>query len=228
MEELNLKELIQYLFSKTIPILLITIVVAGLGCFYSLFVQKPMYRSSTTMVLVHSTTDGNQAISQDDININQKLISTYREIMKSRLVMNKVITNLKLDTDYNTLSQLIGVDSVSGTELIKISVVNLDPTLAKNIANEIAQVFIIEISNIYKIQNVNIIDRASTPKQPYNMSTVKYAVLYTTIGLTIALGIFFVRHYFDTSLKTVDEIDKKLNLPILGTIPLRKEKKGRK
>lgn len=228
MEELNLKELFQYLFSKTIPILFITLIIAGLGIGYSLFVQTPMFRSSTTIVLVHATSDDNKAISQDDLQINQRLVSTYREIIKSRRVMNKVIKNLDLDLDYLALSELVSIESISNTELIRISVINSDSIIARNIANEIAQVFTVEISDIYKIQNINIIDKAQLSKKAYNMSVVKYSLLYTAIGLIASITLFFMRHYFDNSLKTVDEIDKKLNLPILGQIPLRKEKKGRK
>ena len=52
-----------------------------------------MYSSYTTVVLAQQA-NSNSAITQSDITVNQKLVSTYSEIVKSKLVLQQTIDQL--------------------------------------------------------------------------------------------------------------------------------------
>ena len=91
MEEIDLKELFTFIKSKLGLFIIITISVCLLGCIYGLFIQKPLYKSDTTVILSSDTT-----ITQNDINMNKNLVNTYAEIVKSRRVLDKVIEELDL------------------------------------------------------------------------------------------------------------------------------------
>ena len=45
--------------------------------------------------------------------------------------------------------------------------------MATLIANEIATVFVGEINKFYKLNNVNILDKATDVKAPYNVNYIK-------------------------------------------------------
>lgn len=230
MEEVNLKDLFSYFINKIGLIIITTLVVVLLGCLYALYIQKPMYQSSTTIVLVgdNENVTGNMGITSNDIALNQKLVATYREIMKSRLVLNQVINNLDLDSSYNELKNQISVTNEKDTELIRISVDNLDSRKAKEIANEIARVFSNEIVEIYSIKNVSVIDYAEEMEKPYNVNVLKQTVLSGLIGAILSCGIVFIMFYFDTTIKNTSEIEEKLGLPVLGTVPMNGRKGGKK
>lgn len=229
MEELDLKELFNYFLSKiTIITLIILFSVLG-SCIYQLYIQKPLYSSYTTIVLTRSSESNNEtAITQNDITINQKLVSTYREIMKSHRVLNQVINNLKLKTTADELSKKITLTNEKDTELIKISVSDEDSSQARDIANEIASVFSNEIIDIYNIKNVNVIDYAEQSISPYNVNFLKQTLIAIIFGVVVSFGFVFVVYYFDTTIKSVEEVEKKLGLPILGAVPTSQSRRGGK
>lgn len=230
MEEINLKDLFNYFWSKIGIIISVTLVVVLGSCIYSLYIKTPLYRSSTTIVLarVNDSVSETGAITQNDIILNQKLVSTYREIIKSRRILNQVIANLDLDVTYSDLRQKITVTNEEDTELIRISVVDKDSKEAKLIANEIAHVFNNEIVDIYSIKNISIIDYAEEEVTPYNINVVKQTVLSGVIGILLSCGIIFTMFYFDTTIKSADEIESKLGLPLLGAVPMSGHHKGGK
>lgn len=220
MEEINIKDLLNYLVSKSFVIVIIVSLAVLVNVMYGQFIKVPMYSSYTTIVLTRSDDKGTEtAITQSDITLNQHLVSTYREIMKSRRVLDQVIDNLKLDTDVSSLGQRISVTSEQDTELIKITVSYPNSEDAKNIANEIAKVFSKEIKDIYDISNVSIIDKAMESGIPYNINPMKEIIISVLIGLIIGFVLVFCMFYFDTTIKSTEEVETRLGLPILGSVP---------
>lgn len=220
MEEINLKDLFTYFLSKIAIIIIIFIIAVSSSIVYSEFFKKPRYNSYTTVVLATSNDEKkDSSITQTDININQKLVSTYRQIIKSRRVLGQVIDNLELNMSVSELSQNISVTNETDTELIRITVSSLDKEQAALVANEIAKVFSEEIINIYNIKNVSIIDYAIVSNVPYNINVVKDAIIYGLVGIVAGLGIVFVMFYFDTTIKNPEEIQEKIGLPLLGVVP---------
>lgn len=232
MEEINLKELFEYFVSK-LPIIVIAALLTTLvGIAYGLWFQKPMYNSYTTIVLTrtdnNSTTTDGTGITQSDILLNQNLVSTYREIIKSKRILNQVINNLDLNISTDELEKNISVTSEKDTEVIKISVNNSNPTDAKDIANEIERVFSNEIISIYNIKNITIIDYAEEDTTPYNINVPKQIILAFLIGFILACAVIFVTFYFDTTIKSSEEIENKLGLPVLGVVPLKSISKNKR
>jgi len=220
MEEINLKDLFTYFLSKIAIVIIIFIIAVSSSIVYSEFFKKPRYNSYTTVVLATSNDEKkDSSITQTDININQKLVSTYRQIIKSRRVLGQVIDNLELNMSVSELSQNISVTNETDTELIRITVSSLDKEQAALVANEIAKVFSEEIINIYNIKNVSIIDYAIVSNVPYNINVVKDAIIYGLVGIVAGLGIVFVMFYFDTTIKNPEEIQEKIGLPLLGVVP---------
>lgn len=215
MEEIDLKELFDFIKGKIGILVIITVSVCLLGCIYGLFIQKPLYKSSTTVILA-----GNESstITQGDITINKNLVDTYAEIVKSRRVLDQVVSELGLDTKYEVLYNQISVTAVNNTEIIKIIVDDRDAKKAKNIANVTAKYFAKEITELYNMNNVNILDEAREADTPYNINVLKQVTIYFVLGLVLACGVLFVIYYFDRTIKSVEQIEQKIKLPILGSV----------
>lgn len=227
MEEVNLKEMFSYFLSKYLLIILFVVLGAGACIVYSLFIQKSMYNSYTTVVLARSSdSTSNSGTLQSDVTTNQKLVSTYREIIKSRRILNQVISNLDLNMSYETLHNMVSVTNEKDTELIKIAVNSQNSKDAKDIANEIAKVFSKEIENIYEIKNLSIIDYADENTTPYNINVPKQMVISVLVSFVLACGIIFVMFYFDTTIKSSEEVEEKIGLPVLGVVPFKPTLKG--
>lgn len=218
MEEIDLKELFEFIKKKIGLLITITVVICLLGCVYGLFIQKPMYKSYTTIILGGNETTASQTITQSDITLNKNLVDTYAEIVKSRRVLEQVIAELDLEETYEELSNKISVSSVNNTEIIKITVADSNPIEAKNVANVTANFFSKEVVKLYNMNNVNVLDEANEANEPYNISIPKQVIIYFFIGIIIALSILFIIFYFDRTIKSVEQVEQKIKLPILGGV----------
>ena len=218
MEEINLSEFINYYLSRMVWILLTIVLVVVGGNLFSYYTKVPMYQSSTTIILAKED-KAEDKYTQTDAMLNQNLISTYREIIKSRTVLRQVIRNENLKYSVEELSNCISVSNVEDTEIIKITVSNKDKNHAVRIANAIAPIFKEEIMKIYNINNVSVLDKAIVAKEPYNINYLKENVIYVLIGFVLASGVIFTIFYFDTSVKSTEELEDKLGLTVLGVVP---------
>ena len=216
MEEIDLRELFEYFKAKIFSILIITILIMIAGNIYTTLTRVPLYKSDTTIVLVSETNTQNNFT---DLQMNKNLVDTYSEIIKSRKVLNPVIKNLGLDYSYNDLKNNVTVSSVTNTEIIRVSVSDKNPERAKEIANEIGSVFSEKIQKIYNLNNVSIVDKAIIAKSPYNINYIKDNLIYVAIGLVLSCGLVFIKFYFDTTIKTSEEIENKLGLTVVGIVP---------
>ncbi len=219
MEEIELKELFEHFKNNLFKFSLIVFSICLVGCLYALFFQKPSYTSSTTLVLTSMSENSNSSITMNEINLNSQLVSTYREIAKSRKVVEQVIDELELNTSYEALASSINVSSVNDTEIIRISVVNVEPEKAKEIADTLAIVFSKEIQEIYNVKNTSILDEANMPTSASNINIPKQIITYFGIGLVVACAFLFLIFYFDTTIKSVEQVEQKIGLPILGAVP---------
>ena len=204
MEEIDLKELFIFVKSKIGLLVAITASVCILGCVYGLFIQTPMYQSYTTVIL--SSNEG--AINQNDLNLYKNLVNTYAEIVKSRRVLDQVISELNLDLTYEELSNKISVTAVNNTEIIRITVNDEDAIKAKNIANITANYFTKEIVDLYNMNNVDILDEAIEAKNPYNINVIKQIIIYFMLGFVLGAGILFIIYYFDRTVKSIEHVEQ--------------------
>ncbi len=221
MEEINLKDLFNF-FVKKIPLMmLITIFIFAVGIVYTMVLKTPLYKGDTTLILVKKEdADSSSSLTQNDIVLNQKLVATYSEIIKSRRVLNQVISQLKLNESTKELSKKVTVSNKSDTEIIQISVSDEDPKRAAQIADTIADVFKQEVMEIYSLENVTIIDEAEVQSTPYNIQLGKSFLLFFAAGLVVAGGVVFAIYYFDTSIKSSEEVENRLGIPVIGNIPV--------
>ncbi len=224
--EIDVKELLKFFISKIKIIILCTFIFAIIGIIYVNFIIVPMYHSSTTLILVSNDNSKNSTMLQSEVTLNKNLVATYSEIVKSRTVLTKVIDELHLDTDVANLSNQITVTSVENTEIIKIEVSDESAEKAQKIAKTTAEVFKDEVQKIYNLTNVSVVDKAYLAEKPYNINPIKQLTIFTCSGIVAGAFILFLIFYFDTSIKSSEEIEEKLSLPVVGKVVLVETKRG--
>ena len=225
MDEVSLKELLRYVLSKFYIVASITVVVVLVGEIYSTYIKTPLYKSTAKLVLTSSQGDSaSSAVTNTDVTLSNNLVKTYSEIITSREVLSKVIGNLKLATNAEELAEKVTVSSVSNTQIIILSVSDTDAEQAEKVANEIAKVFKAEIVNLYKIDNVQIVDKAQKADAPYNVNVLKQTLQFLAVGLALGIGVVLVMFYLDNTIKNSQIVEEKVGLVVLGVVP----KVGRK
>lgn len=230
MEEIDLKELFNMFWSKKLIIMLIIIISIVIGIFYTKFMIKPDYKATAKLVLTKNAVD-NETITQTEVTLNQKLVATYTVLIQSNSVLRPVISNLNLNINEDVLRNKVEVTLVSNTQFIEISVTNEDPKQAMEIANEITNVFMEKAKEIYKIENISLVDEAKTPNAPYNINNIKNILVFVFLGIAVAIGYVIIINMLDTTIKNAQEAEKSLELTVLASIPnysYDEKKKGKK
>ena len=223
MEEVDLKQLFEMFWNRKKQVFLIVLVFIIIGLIYTIFLTVPKYTSSTTLVLTGSENSGgtsSNTITTTDVTLNSKLVSTYSEIVKSNNVIRQVISNLGLDISEDELRNSVSVSSVEDTEMIKITVTTKNAEDSAKIANETANVFSAKVAEMYNINNVHILDQAEIDNNPSNINHPKDIVIFTFIGIVIAVIYVLLANMLDTTVKTAEDLERELKIPVLASIPI--------
>lgn len=225
MEEIDLKELIGMFLEKKFLIIFVVILFAILGAVYTTRFITPLYESSTSLVLVQTgetdaTLGMSESITTTDITLNSKLVDAYSVVAKSKRVANKVLENLKLNMSVNDFKSLVTISSATDTQNLKVSVRHENPEEACKIANEVAEVFIEEVTEIYKVKNLYILDPAEVNSVPCNINLVKNIVIFAFVGAILVSGYILLINMLDTTIKNDIDIEKAVSVPVLASIML--------
>lgn len=232
MREFTVEDLVDILKENILVIILGVICSLILGYLYSTTVVVPLYEASAKIILVKQESSakqelanliGTSEITSNDIILNQKLVSTYSEIIKSRTVLSEVRENLNLkNITIEDLADSITVSPVKDTEVIDISVKSKNANDSAAMANELVSVFSKEILRIYNIQNVQIVDKAIVSKDPINISIVKNMMIFAAVAAMLIYGLYFMKEYLNNKVSRLEDLEA-LNLNVLASIPSFKE-----
>ena len=222
-KEIDLIDLIKKILNHIYLIISLAFIIGGLCFAYSKFLVLPTYESNATMIISSSNQNGDKGdianIELNQIQANKALISTYSEIVKSKGIADQVIKNLSLNMGYEEFSKKVSIEPVKDTQIISVNVVDSVPARAMDIANETANIFKSSVGDIMKVDNVQILDGATIPVEPVSPNVSKNTILGAIIGLVLGIIISMFKELYDISIKSVEEVEEYLNLPVIGVLP---------
>ena len=220
MEELDLRDIIHIITKRFWLIVTVTALAAVVTGIVSAFFLDEIYSSSSTLIV--SEQKGNSNVNElqlSDVNLARDLVNTYGVIMKSDRVLEKVQDEVQLDMPLEELRSKISVNSENNTEIIRITVEGRYPERARDIANSLAGVFMKEVVTLLKLDNVQVIDVAKVPLEPIRPRVKRNIAIAAVIGLMIGFGIAFLIEILDNTIKTPEDVQKVMGIPVLGIIP---------
>ncbi len=236
---MEIKKYFDIIMKRLWLVIALPVVVAIIAGYLNFFVLVPTYQADTTL-LITGLTNGAAAntgntdaaannMSFEDIIAGQTLISEYSAIISSKRVTSAVVKELNNpEITEEDLSSMISISSVNETRIIDISIVDTDPVEAAKIADIVAKVFSQEIVDLYKIENVDIIDKAEVPKSPIAPEKKKNIALAVFVAVVFAVGIILLLEFLNTKIKTSEDVETHLGLNVLGSIPVDATNKGRR
>ncbi len=219
--DINLRELSYMLFHYLWLILMVGLLGAAAMWSFSQFVMEPVYVSSAKVYVINRQ-DENK-ITYSDLQTGTQLTKDYLILIKSRPVTEQVIQRLNLPMTHEELSKQIEVNIPQDTRILEISVKNRNPVLAKNIADEIAEVSAEQMVNVMELEKVNIVEQGNLPDQPAGPHVKRNTGLGGIVGMLLTALAIAIGNYLNDSINTSEDIEKYLGLTMLGTIPMEGE-----
>ncbi len=216
---ISIKEIIDILKKRFWLITIIIILAVAASSFYTYFLITPTYQSSTQILVNQSQEEGSN-YSSGDLRANLDLINTYNVIISSPRILEPTLEALELDRSTGALNGQINVSSVRDSQVVNISVIDANPALAVDIANTLALVFQEDIVDIMSVDNVSILSSAELSNNPSPVSPNPRLniVIAFVVGLMSAVGLAFLLEFLDNTIRTEDEVEQKLDVPLLTSI----------
>lgn len=224
MEEqvIRLDELFEALKKRWIMIVVITLLTTVASAIFSFFVIKPQYEASTK-VFIGKDEGENQNYSQNDVIMYQKLMKTYSETIKTKDLVSRSLKGTSIKLEPQEVLNNLTVVSVTDTQILQIKYKSKNPKEAEVVIEEIAEEFIKTSKELVPNGNIKIIEAVELPENPISPNKKMNIAIAFLLGLMVSVGLAFLLEFLDNTFKNKEQIERELDLPVLGSIPNMKE-----
>lgn len=220
MEEqvISIEEIFEALKKRWKMIALITILATVISGVLSFFVIDPVYEASTK-VFIGKEENSEESYSSSDIQMYQKLLKTYAEAIKTRDLIEGAIKESKYYLTVGQVSSGLTVVPVADTQILQIKYQSKDPKEAEVVLKSISNEFIKISKELVPNGNVRVIEAVEMPERPISPNKKMNIAIAFLLGLMVSVGLVFLLEYMDNTYKTKEQLEKELEIPVLGIIP---------
>ena len=215
--EIDLVELLGVILHNLWIIIVSGVIVAAAALLVSYFIITPKYESVTKIYVISKTNADTMTYS--DLQAGSTLTKDYKELVKSRPVLEEVIAETGIDVELKDLEEQITVEVPTDTRIVSITVEDKDPYEARIIADSVRIAASKHIQEVMDTEAVNVVEEASLPIEKSSPSILKNTAIGYAVGLFLAIAIVIINYIMDDTIKTPDDVEKFLGVSVLGSIP---------
>ena len=226
--EIDLLELFHVLLRKWWLIAICTIAGAGIAFGITVGVITPMYESNAMLYILSKTTS---VTSLADIQIGSELTQDFTVIATSKPVIDAAIERIEKEEDITftreEILDMVTVTNESNTRILTITATDANAEHACMVANAVATETADRMAEIMKSDPPTTVESAEVSPEPASPNILKNTVLGFLLGFVLICGILVVRHLLNDNVRTEEDVEKYLDLPVLATIPYIRERERR-
>lgn len=215
--EIDLVELLGVILHNLWIIIVSGVIVAAAALLVSYFIITPKYESVTKIYVISKTNADTMTYS--DLQAGSTLTKDYKELVKSRPVLEEVLAETGIDVELKELEEQITVEVPQDTRIVSITVEDKDPYEARIIADSVRIAASKHIREVMDTEAVNVVEEASLPIEKSSPSILKNTAIGYAVGLFLAIAIVIINYIMDDTIKTPDDVEKFLGVSVLGSIP---------
>ena len=221
MEEqvISISEIIDAVKKRWKIIALCTLIATLVSGIFNFFIIAPTYEASTK-VFIGKEESSVENYNYNDITMYQKLLKTYSELIKTKDLINRSITNSEYELDVEDVLNNVSVTTVADTQMIQIAYKSTSPNIAKNMLENITNEFITTSQELVPNGNVRVLETVELPEEPVAPNKKMNIAIAFILGMMVGLGIVFLLEYLDNTYKNKEQLEKDLDIPVLGVIPM--------
>ena len=215
--EIDLVELLGVILHNLWIIIVSGVIVAAVALLVSYFIITPKYESVTKIYVISKTNADTMTYS--DLQAGSTLTKDYKELVKSRPVLEEVLAETGIDIELKDLEEQITVEVPTDTRIVSITVEDKDPYEARIIADSVRIAAAKHIQEVMDTEAVNVVEEASLPIEKSSPSILMNTAIGYAVGLFLAIAIVMINYIMDDTIKTPDDVEKFLGVSVLGSIP---------
>ena len=216
---IDVVQLFKILWKKKIAIILTAIVAAVLAFGVSSFVLTPEYSSTTRIYVVNRNQSEKSGLTNQDLQAGTYLVKDYKEIILSQDVLEKVISNLKLEKTVKELSKKIQVTVPVDTRIVSIAVKDAQPEEASRIANALREVAAEKIISVTRVSDVTTLEEARPALTPSSPNIRRNTALAFLAGGAVMVVSVLLLELLDDRVKRPEDVEEVMHVALLGIVP---------
>lgn len=219
---IDVSHIVKSLWRRVWLIALCGLLAAGIGFSISAFAIAPTYSSYIKLYVNNSSIslgNTNFSISASELTAAQSLVRTYGDILDSRSTLERIIDKSNIDYTWKELSQMITYEPSNNTEIMRVTVICEDPYEASKIANTIAEVLPVRISEIIDGASMEVVDSAIPDVEKVAPSITRYTAVGLVLGVILSIITLVVIALMDDTIHDEEYVLRTYDYPILGKVP---------
>ena len=215
---IRMEDIFYILIKRWKMILLITLATTLMVTSVSFFLISPKYTANTKVFIGKENTK-DQTYNSNDVQMYQKLLKTYAEIILTNDLVNKAIMTDNLNITSEEVLKSLTVTPRADTQILEIEYINTDKVLAKDLLNSITNEFMTESEELIPNANVKIIESIKMPEKPTSPNKKMNIGIAFLLGLMSSVGLAFLLEFMNNTFKTKEQLQEILGIPVIGAIP---------
>ncbi|MDR5691572.1 polysaccharide biosynthesis tyrosine autokinase [Agromyces indicus] len=223
---MELRDYLRILRGSWVLISVLALLGIGAGAAYSI-VTTPKFSSSAKVFV--STSNGTTVTElQQGNTFTQQRVKTYADLVTTPIVLLPVIDQLSLDLTGEQLAEQVTATAPLDTTLIEITVTDVDPALAAEIATAVSESLTEVVESIEASQTpegeptspvrLTLVQHAAVPQAPVSPNVPLNVALGGLVGLALGIGLAVLRETLDTRIRNERDVELVTETPIIGGI----------
>lgn len=224
----NILEYINEIKKEVRGIAIITLSFIFIAILYTSFFIKEDYEAKAKVFVgkqkFQNTTE---SYNNEEVNLYQRLITTYSEVIKSKKLINKSINESKINSlkeseekfEYESVIGDLTVNPIKDTQIIELKYTSKDPQQSYDLLYSITENFVSYSKELYPTVNIKVIEQVNVDSESLVNKKIMIIGMAFILGLIISIGIVIMRMYLSNTFKNKDSLEKELGLAVIGTIP---------
>ena len=219
-EIIRIEDIVDVLTKRWKMILSITLAATLISAVVSFFLIAPKYEAGTKLFIgKENTQTQDQSYNNNDVQMYQKLLKTYAEVIQTKDLVGQAVNSNDLDLKEEDVLKSLTVTPRADTQILEISYINVDPVIAQEVVESVTKNFINYSTELIPNGNVKIIESVRVPEKPVSPNKKMNIVIAFLLGLMVSVGLSFLIEFMDNTFKTKEHIENILDLPAIGVIP---------
>ena len=220
MKEVKFEDVFRSLKNNLRLILISTLSVTLVSAIITFFFIPPEYEAYTKVYIGKERFKNvSTTYTNEEINMYQRLIKTYSELVKTKDLVRKSISNVGQDISVNEVLSKLQAISIADTQILQIKYVSDSREEAYDMVYGITEEFMKLSKKLYPKGNVHIIQQPIVPEVPVGPNKKMNVAIGALLGMMIGLGLTFLKEFINNTYSNKEEVEKDLEIPCIGIIP---------
>ena len=224
----NISKVLDGIKDKWKNIVLIVLSFLLISSIYNIFFINKEYEANVKIFIGKQKFKNiTETYNNEEINLYQRLITTYSEVIKSKKLINESIKGSKMNylqdkyenVNYDLLMKNLTINPIANTQIIEIKYKSLNPQQSYDLLYSITENLISYSKELYPNVNITILEQVHVNLKPLMNKKLTIIGLGLILGLIVGIGGIIGVMYLNNTYKNQKSLEEEIGLTVIGVIP---------